>query len=192
MPPTAQLEDYLELVSAIEQTAADFSMPVVLEGYVPPADWRLQNIKVTPDPGVIEVNIHPAANWRELENNTVALYEEARLTRLATEKFDLDGKHTGTGGGNHIVMGGPTRQTVRSCAAPIFCRACLPTGSTILLCRICLAVALSVRPAKHLASMREDATLFTNFRPPWNTFLRPVFHPRLGLSIDYYATCWSI
>ncbi len=108
MPPTAQLEDYLELVSAIEQTAADFSMPVVLEGYVPPADWRLQSIKVTPDPGVIEVNIHPAANWRELENNTVALYEEARLTRLATEKFDLDGKHTGTGGGNHIVLGGPT------------------------------------------------------------------------------------
>ncbi len=108
MPPTSRLEDYLDLVRAIELTAAQLAMPVVLEGYPPPSDWRLQSIKVTPDPGVIEVNIHPAATWAELEHNTVALYEEARFTRLGTEKFDLDGKHTGTGGGNHVVLGGPT------------------------------------------------------------------------------------
>jgi len=108
MPPTDTLEDYLDLVGAIEQTATDLKMPIVLEGYLPPHDHRIQIIKVTPDPGVIEVNVHPAASWRTLVDNTNAFYNEARQCRLATEKFDLDGKHTGTGGGNHIVMGGPT------------------------------------------------------------------------------------
>ena len=66
----------------------------------------MNTIRVTPDPGVIEVNMHPAASWDELVKNTTALYEEARLSRLATEKFMLDGRHTGTGGGNHIIVGG--------------------------------------------------------------------------------------
>jgi len=57
---------------------------------------------------VIEVNIHPARTWEELVHNTTTLYEEARLARLGTEKFNLDGRHTGTGGGNHVVLGGPT------------------------------------------------------------------------------------
>lgn len=108
MPPTETLEDYLDLLWAIEQVAIDLRIPVVIEGYLPPRDHRVQMIKVTPDPGVIEVNIHPAGSWQELVHNTTTLYEEARQCRLATEKFDLDGKHTGTGGGNHIVMGGPT------------------------------------------------------------------------------------
>jgi uncharacterized protein (DUF2126 family)/transglutaminase-like putative cysteine protease len=108
MPPAESLEDYLDLVWAIEQTATDLQLPIVLEGYLPPNDHRLNVIKVTPDPGVIEVNVHPAASWNELVDNTNAFYEEARQCRLATEKFDLDGKHTGTGGGNHVVMGGRT------------------------------------------------------------------------------------
>ena len=106
LPPVSSTEDYLELIAAVEDTAAHLKMPVLVEGYPPPYDSRLRVIKVTPDPGVIEVNIHPAANWRELVQNTVALYEEARLTRLGTEKFMLDGRHTGTGGGNHLTLGG--------------------------------------------------------------------------------------
>jgi uncharacterized protein (DUF2126 family)/transglutaminase-like putative cysteine protease len=106
MPPQRYLEDYLELVAAVEDTAADLGTPVLLEGYTPPYDPRVNTIRVTPDPGVIEVNMHPAASWDELVKNTTALYEEARLTRLATEKFMLDGRHTGTGGGNHIIVGG--------------------------------------------------------------------------------------
>ena len=106
MPPIEYLEDYLDLIAAIERTAADLKMPVVIEGYLPPNDERIHNIKVTPDPGVIEVNVHPASSWDELVATTTALYEEARLTRLGTEKFDIDGTHTGTGGGNHVVLGG--------------------------------------------------------------------------------------
>ena len=108
MPPTSALEDYLDLTWAVEATAAELQLPVVIEGYKPPTDHRLAHFQITPDPGVIEVNTHPAHNWRELVGITTTLYEEARLARLSTEKFMLDGRHCGTGGGNHVVIGGPT------------------------------------------------------------------------------------
>lgn len=108
MPPVASADDYVDMIAAVEDTAAQLEMPVLVEGYTPPYDPRLQQIKVTPDPGVIEVNVHPAASWKELVANTTTLYEEARLCRLGTEKFMLDGRHTGTGGGNHVVLGAAT------------------------------------------------------------------------------------
>ncbi|MFZ2990621.1 DUF2126 domain-containing protein [Ideonella sp.] len=108
MPPMQLLEDYLELVAAVEATAAELGMKIVMEGYPPPRDPRLKVLQVTPDPGVIEVNIHPAHNWKELVEHTEFLYNAAWQSRLSTEKFMLDGRHTGTGGGNHFVMGGAT------------------------------------------------------------------------------------
>jgi uncharacterized protein (DUF2126 family) len=108
MPPLEHLEDYLELLAAIEATAAEQGVKVVIEGYPPPRDARLKLLQVTPDPGVIEVNIHPAHDWTELVDHTEFLYDAAHLTRLSTEKFMLDGRHTGTGGGNHFVLGGAT------------------------------------------------------------------------------------
>lgn len=108
MPPVTRLEDYLALVSAVEETAATLKLKLWIEGYTPPRDSRIQLLSVTPDPGVIEVNIHPASTWKDLVHNVTLLYEEARLTRLGTEKFMLDGRHTGTGGGNHVTLGGAT------------------------------------------------------------------------------------
>jgi uncharacterized protein (DUF2126 family)/transglutaminase-like putative cysteine protease len=108
MPPLEKLEHYLELLAAVEAACEDTGFKIVLEGYPPPRDPRLKLLAVTPDPGVIEVNIHPAHNWGELVAHTEFLYEAARLTRLSSEKFMMDGRHSGTGGGNHFVLGGAT------------------------------------------------------------------------------------
>ena len=108
MPPAFHAGDYFDLLAAVEASAEKLGQPVHIEGYPPPFDPRLNVIKVTPDPGVIEVNIHPARNWQEQVEITKTLYEEAAACRLATEKFQLDGRHTGTGGGNHIVVGANT------------------------------------------------------------------------------------
>ncbi len=108
MPPVMDALDYIELLAAVEDTITDQGLSLVVEGYPPPRDPRLGHFSVTPDPGVIEVNIHPSANWSELVETTTTLYEEARQTRLGTEKFLVDGRHVGTGGGNHVTIGGPT------------------------------------------------------------------------------------
>ncbi|MCA6110137.1 transglutaminase family protein [Bradyrhizobium cenepequi] len=110
MPPVEKVEDYLELVTAIEATAEELHMPVHLEGYAPPFDSRIEVIKVTPDPGVIEINIQPAQSWREAVDITFGLYEDAAKVRLGANRFLIDGRHTGTGGGNHVVVGGSNPQ----------------------------------------------------------------------------------
>ncbi len=108
MPPLRHLEDYLALLAALEATCVECGVKIVIEGYGPPRDPRLKTLAVTPDPGVIEVNIHPAHDWAELVDHTEFLYDAAHRTRLSTEKFMVDGRHTGTGGGNHFVLGGAT------------------------------------------------------------------------------------
>ncbi|MFD6391320.1 transglutaminase family protein [Nocardia sp. NPDC060259] len=106
LPPVGELDDFLDLIAKVEQAVVALGQPVVLEGYAPPNDARLHTFSVTPDPGVIEVNIMPTSSFAEQAVVLGTLYEQARLARLSTESFDVDGTHGGTGGGNHITLGG--------------------------------------------------------------------------------------
>lgn len=108
LPPLDGFDDFADLVARIEVAAAAIETPVVIEGYGPPPDPRLVSMSVTPDPGVIEVNVAPTGGFTEQLGQLETLYEQARLTRLTTESFDVDGGHGGTGGGNHITLGGLT------------------------------------------------------------------------------------
>ena len=108
LPPIEELDPWVELIGAIDHAASTLGLPLVLEGYPPPNDPRLRTLSVTPDPGVIEVNVQPVSGWDEQVSLTTTLYEQARLSRLGTETFAVDGSHRGTGGGNHITVGGAT------------------------------------------------------------------------------------
>ncbi|MCK8643214.1 transglutaminase family protein [Mycobacterium colombiense] len=108
MPPTEALEHYVDLIARVEAAAAKAGCPVVIEGYDPPPDPRLRSTTIAPDPGVIEVNVAPTASFAEQHRQLETLYAQARLARLSTESFDVDGTHGGTGGGNHITLGGVT------------------------------------------------------------------------------------
>ncbi len=108
LPYAPKLADYLDLVAAVEDTCEYLQKPVWVEGYGPPSDPRVRSFSITPDPGVLEVNLPPARNWNELEQIYTLLAEEAHRNGLTAEKFEYDGSHRGTGGGSHIVVGGAT------------------------------------------------------------------------------------
>jgi uncharacterized protein (DUF2126 family)/transglutaminase-like putative cysteine protease len=108
LPPTETLDNFVDLVTRIEAAAAEVGTPVVIEGYGPPPDPRITSMTITPDPGVIEVNVAPTASFADQLAQLETLYDEARQARLSTESFDVDGGHGGTGGGNHITLGGVT------------------------------------------------------------------------------------
>lgn len=108
LPPVQSVDEYIDLIGAIEESAAATGLPVHIEGYPPPADPRLNVIKVTPDPGVIEVNVQPSHSWDQQMAITEGVYEAAKECGLEASKFMIDGRPTGSGGGAHIVVGGAT------------------------------------------------------------------------------------
>ena len=108
LPYTPVVADYLDLVAAVEDTCRHLGVAVWLEGYTPPPDPRLRSYGLTPDPGVLEVNLPPTANWDDLEELNAILHEEAHDNRLTASKFAYDGSQLSTGGGSHIVLGSKT------------------------------------------------------------------------------------
>lgn len=105
LPPLYSLENFLELMTALEKTCETTGLSIILEGYEPVRDSKLQRFQITPDPGVIEVNLHPSDNFRDILSKTEKLYHHANQIHLTAEKFLIDGRHSGTGGGNHITVG---------------------------------------------------------------------------------------
>lgn len=105
LPYTPYATDFLDLIAAVEDTCGHLNMPVWLEGYTTGSDPRLRSFALTPDPGVLEVNLPPTANWDDLEELNSILHEEAHRNRLIAGKFAYDGSHLSTGGGSHIVLG---------------------------------------------------------------------------------------
>jgi uncharacterized protein (DUF2126 family) len=110
MPPFTTAEAFVELVTLIERVAKKLNQPIILEGYPPAKDPRISLFRITPDPGVIEVNVPPCKSWEELTEQTETLYREAKEIGLAAGKFAIDGRATGTGGGCHITLGGECPQ----------------------------------------------------------------------------------
>ncbi|MCC5816735.1 MAG: transglutaminase family protein [Leptospira sp.] len=105
LPPLYSLENFLELIAALEITCDKTGLSIIIEGYDPIRDDRLQRFQITPDPGVIEVNLHPSSSFDEILEKTEKLYKHAEEVHLTAEKFLIDGRHAGTGGGNHITVG---------------------------------------------------------------------------------------
>ena len=107
LPYVSVLADYLDLVAAVEETSRYLRKPVWIEGYAAPFDLRIRVFSLTPDPGVLEVNLPATSEWDELESLNEVLAEEAQQHRLIAGKFGYDGSHLATGGGSHITLGGP-------------------------------------------------------------------------------------
>src|SRR5690606_12335540 len=62
---------------------------------------------VTPDPGVLEVNIPPTADMRAYDDLIQQVFDAALHAGLHAEKYLVDGRMAGSGGGNHITLGAP-------------------------------------------------------------------------------------
>jgi uncharacterized protein (DUF2126 family) len=108
LPPLPSAAQFIALVEAVDEAAMDLDLRFALEGYAPPKSPDLTHLAVTPDPGVIEVNIPPTRTGREHVALMETVFDAAFEVGLQAERFQLDGRAAGSGGGNHVTLGGPT------------------------------------------------------------------------------------
>ncbi|MDP5032150.1 transglutaminase family protein [Paraglaciecola sp.] len=108
LPPLPSFACFAELVRTIEKLTVKLNLPPIrLEGYTPPRDEDLESMALTSDPGVLEVNLPPADNWPDFERVIRGMYQSAESIGMRALKYQLSGRQVSTGGGAHIVMGGP-------------------------------------------------------------------------------------
>ncbi|HSI04083.1 MAG: transglutaminase family protein [Myxococcota bacterium] len=107
VPPSTTADDFFAMVALIDRARAELDVEVQLEGYPPPGGGEVYRLSVTPDPGVLEVNLPVTTTTREHAALFDAVFDGALHAGLHSEKYLLDGRMAGSGGGNHLTFGGP-------------------------------------------------------------------------------------
>ncbi|MBI5517085.1 MAG: transglutaminase family protein [Deltaproteobacteria bacterium] len=96
------------------------SWPLGLEGpKVTPPPWDASQawLTVTPDPGVVEVNMAPSGELQGFARHTLAVYAAAEEVGLSPLRYQYNGVVTDSGGGGQLTFGGPSAQ-----GSPFFVR----------------------------------------------------------------------
>ncbi|HEU5056863.1 MAG TPA: transglutaminase family protein, partial [Kofleriaceae bacterium] len=108
LPPQTDAADWFALVELVDAVRCELETDVVLEGYGPPPSPAVKKIAVAPDPGVLEVNLPPTRSAREHADLMATVFEAALHAGLHSEKYLVDGRQAGSGGGHHLTLGGPS------------------------------------------------------------------------------------
>ncbi len=107
LPPVTSARSAIALIEAIDAARVVVETEVLLEGYAPPPGAELSRFSIAPDPGVLEVNLPPVSSFAEHAALVEQVFDAALRVGLHSEKYLLDGRQSGSGGGNHVTMGGP-------------------------------------------------------------------------------------
>lgn len=109
LPPLPSFKVFAELVRILETLATELDLPPLrLEGYNPPGHADAESIAFTSDPGVLEVNLPPAASWPAYARVIRGLFAATESIGMQGYKFQMSGRKVSTGGGAHIILGGPS------------------------------------------------------------------------------------
>ena len=108
LPPLLQ-PAFVALLEALADGARRAGLGAInLQGSVPPDDAELWiRVGLAADPGVLEVNLPAAGSWAEYDRWMRAAARAAAAAGLRPWRQGPDGRREETGGGNHLLWGGP-------------------------------------------------------------------------------------